>query len=108
MAPTDTLKRRLVEGAVDDNLDAMHGLVPRRLRAPRRLIALWGPRALIVAGAATALGGAHALLGREATPLPPLVAPATTLSVGRQALRVEPPQLIATRFAPPAPIRPCS
>jgi N-acetylmuramoyl-L-alanine amidase len=44
MSKTDRLKSRLLKEAVEENVATMDGLLPKPLRRPRRLAALWGPR----------------------------------------------------------------
>ena len=43
MAPPDRLKRRILREAVRDNVDTIHGLPPRALRAGVRLVWLVDP-----------------------------------------------------------------
>jgi N-acetylmuramoyl-L-alanine amidase len=99
----DILKRQLVQGAVEDHLDAMAGLTPRPLRPPRRRLALWGPRSRVAICVAALAGAAHLIVTRHADHLPP-VAAATPLSAARSAARRDVPQDAAVRFPEPAPI----
>jgi N-acetylmuramoyl-L-alanine amidase len=104
MGEADELKRRMVRGAVEENLDVMSGLPPRPLRPARRVLALWGPRSLPAAAAAVLAVTLQAVAFDEAPPLPPPVAPATMLSAHRPLRPADPPRFVDGRYSRPVPI----
>jgi N-acetylmuramoyl-L-alanine amidase len=57
MSNTDRLKSRLLKEAVEENVATMDGLLPKPLRRPRRLAALWGPRVAAVTLVLILVGG---------------------------------------------------
>ena len=86
--PANRLKAQMLDGAVEDNLDAMHGRLPKPLRPVRRRVQLWArgtgwmalPVVMVMAGAG---------LARWSQPVPvPTLAPAVALSSGRRATSI--------------------
>ena len=86
--PENRLKAQMLDDAVEDNLDAMHGRLPKPLRPVRRRVQLWArgtgwmalPVVVVMTGAALA-GGSK--------PVPvPTLAPAVALPSGRRATSI--------------------
>lgn len=94
MASAERIKRRMLREAVEENLDVIRGLPPRRLRRSRRFAAIWGRR-IATAGLFGVLGSAL-WLGTNASAELPATAP---LSSVRQAA-LAPAPTVARGLAP--------
>jgi N-acetylmuramoyl-L-alanine amidase len=101
---TERLKRRLIRGAVDRNIDEMHGLVPSSLLPIRRLLALWKRRSMIVALPLVFLVGTFVLSSFPASGVAPS-RPATPSDHALPAAE-RPPVLPPGAFSGPQPMRP--
>lgn len=56
MAHADRIRRRLLQEAVEENLETIRGLAPRNLRPAQRRLRLWSRRALLLTLPLTLLG----------------------------------------------------
>lgn len=100
---TERLRKRLVRGAVDRNVDELHGLVPASLLPIRRVMALWKRRSMLLALPVAFLVGALLLSSFPASGVAPggVAAP-----VGVPGTVTRPPTLATEAFSRPQPMRP--
>lgn len=103
MANQNRIKRRVLQQAVEDNLDTIRGLAPKSLRRPRRLLHVWTRRALLVLLPLSLIGSSY-IVGNashaeteapaRASILPSLAHPkaklAVTTNFARPAGKVDP------------------
>jgi N-acetylmuramoyl-L-alanine amidase len=94
---TDRLKARLLREAVEENIAAINGLVPKPLRRGRRFAALWGPRSAAVLLFLVLVGGL-----RLAPGIGTAVAQSTSVQQNQVATSAQAPAPIS--FPKPQPI----
>jgi N-acetylmuramoyl-L-alanine amidase len=68
---TARVKARMLSGALEDNLDVIHGRVPRPLRRAGRHVPLWIRRVAVAVAATSVLASAGAARWPAAAPSPP-------------------------------------
>lgn len=103
MANQDRIKRRVLQQAVEENLDTMRGLAPKSLRRPRRLVSVWGKRALLLVLPISLAGStyivANARLSQSSTAARAAIVPSPAVSSQHQLA-------MTTSFSKPSGIDP--